>query len=93
MTTYFILKKRHAFLAMAREWRISLFIGFTGALGSIGWFTAFTVQTASYVKALAQIELILAIAISHLFFKEKIRRLEYLGVGLIGFGVLFLVFI
>lgn len=89
-----LLWKRRAFLApLLEEWRSCLFIGFFSGLGSIGWFTAFTVQIASYVKALSQIELILAIGVSSLFFKEKIKPLEILGVGLIAAGVLCLVWI
>ncbi|TNE60182.1 MAG: hypothetical protein EP340_00320 [Alphaproteobacteria bacterium] len=89
-----LLWKRRAFLAPLRvEWRACLFIGVFSGLGSIGWFTAFTVQIASYVKALSQIELILAIGVSSLIFKEKIKPMEYLGVGLIAAGVLCLVWI
>lgn len=90
MAIYFGVKRATVIAPMLKEWKLCTFIGFFSGVGSIGWFTAFTVQTASYVKALSQVELILAIAVSSLFFKEKIRPLEFLGVGLIGVGVLFL---
>ena len=38
--------------------RLSAFIGLTSAVGSIGWFTAFALQNASYVRAVGQIEVV-----------------------------------
>ncbi len=36
----------------------ALWVGITGLLGSLGWFTAFMLQTAAYVKGLGRIELL-----------------------------------
>ena len=38
-------------------WRVAAWVGLTGMLGSFGWFAAFTLQNAAYVKALGQVEL------------------------------------
>ncbi|MEX2482436.1 MAG: EamA family transporter [Gammaproteobacteria bacterium] len=64
------------------------FIGFTSALGSIGWFTAFAMQNASYVRAVGQIEAVFTVAIAWLYFKEHITRLELGGIVLTVIGVL-----
>ena len=42
--------------------------------GTMGWFTAFTLQKAAYVYALGQVELILSLAASVLFFRESVTR-------------------
>jgi len=61
------------------NYRAVIFIGLTGILGSIGWFTAFAYQDAAIVKMLGQIEFVFTLIITFWFFKEKIRRLEWLG--------------
>ena len=66
----------------------SVFIGVTSAIGSIGWFTAMAMQNASYVKAVGQVEVVFTILISTLYFHERIRALEYLGIAVIVAAVL-----
>ena len=65
-----------------------LFIGLTSALGSIGWFTAMTLENASYVKAVGQVEVIFTLMISSLYFRETLSRLELTGMAVIVAGVL-----
>jgi drug/metabolite transporter (DMT)-like permease len=65
-----------------------IFIGITSAIGSVGWFTAMTLENASYVKAVGQIEVVFTLAISSLYFRETINRLEIFGIAIIVAGVL-----
>ncbi len=88
---YVGLKSAHQFRAILIRWRPCLFVGLTSALGSIGWFTAMTLERAAYVKALGQIEFIFALAISTFFFRERSNFLELAGMALIASGVLLLV--
>lgn len=87
LIAYMMAREVKEFKALAGEWRLGTFIGVTSALGSIGWFTAFAIQTAAIVKAFGQIELVFAIAISMLFFGERSNRLELVGILMIGAGV------
>ncbi len=80
-------------LRVLRAWRIAAWVGLTGMLGSLGWFTAFTLQNAAYVKALGQIELVFTILASVFFFRERISRFEALGIGLIATGILLLLLV
>ena len=73
-----------------RLWRPCLFVGVTSAAGSAGWFTAMTVERATYVKALGQIEFVLALGVSTLFFRERATRPELAGMALVGAGILVL---
>ncbi len=79
------------FPVIFRQWRVCTFVGLTSALGSIGWFTAMTLERASYVKALGQIEFVFALTVSTFFFRERSNRLELCGMGMIAAGVLVLV--
>lgn len=67
---------------------IATFIGLTSALGSIGWYSAFALQNASYVRAVGQIEAVFTLAISWLYFREKITALELMGIAVTVAGVL-----
>jgi drug/metabolite transporter (DMT)-like permease len=79
------------FRAVIRLWKPSLMVGVTSAFGSMGWFTAMTIQKVSYVKALAQVEFIFALGVSVLFFKERSTRGEILGMTLVAIGIVVLV--
>lgn len=71
--------------------RKALWIGIMSLGGSLGWFTAFTLQTAAYVKALGQIELVLSLAIGALLFHEKTGPRELVGMAFIVISVLLLI--
>ena len=73
---------------IAGAWRPSLLVGFVGASVSLGWFAAFALQQAAIVKAVAQVELILAVLTSALVFRERVRGTEIVGAALIGAGVI-----
>jgi drug/metabolite transporter (DMT)-like permease len=65
------------------HWRPAMLVGISGGLASIGWFSAFTLQNATYVRALGQIELIFTFVATLLFFREKVARAEIAGILLI----------
>ncbi|WP_172293425.1 EamA family transporter [Pseudoruegeria sp. HB172150] len=74
-----------------RKWRTTALVGVTGMLGSLGWFTAFTLQNAAYVRALGQVELIFSFLITTLVFHEAVSRRELTGIALLGLSVVMLV--
>ena len=65
---------------VVNAWRTAIWMGFTGMAGSLCWFTAFTLQSAAYVFAVGQVEVIFSLAASFLFFKENIAKREFLGI-------------
>lgn len=71
--------------------RVAVWVGLTSMGGSFCWFLAFTLQNAAYVKALGQVELMLSLLASVLFFREKITAREIAGMGLLGLSILALV--
>ena len=73
-----------------QHWRPSLFIGITGIIGSIGWFTAFTLERAAYVKTLGQVEFFISVLISYYIFKERPSKREWMGMLLLVLGVILL---
>jgi drug/metabolite transporter (DMT)-like permease len=87
---YLLVAERSQFRILCREWKVSAFVGLTSIIGSIGWFTAMTIQSPSYVKALGQIEFIFTLAISILFFKERSSPKELAGMALVAAGIIYL---
>ena len=82
--------ERREFGKLIGVWQPSLFVGVASALGSIGWFTAMTIERVSFVKALAQVEFIFALFVSIVVFKERPTRVEILGMVLIAAGIVVL---
>lgn len=79
---------------ISRVWaarRVAIWVGLTSMGGSFCWFWAFSMQNAAYVKALGQVELILSILATVLFFKEKITTREVFGIVLLIASILALV--
>ena len=91
MTVWLLWKDRASLRATLKNWPASLAIGVAGSLGSIGWFTAMTLQNAAYVRALGQIELVFTFAVSWFWFRERANGKEVAGVLLIIGGLVVLV--
>ena len=90
MGAYLAVRERGQLKAVIVHWRPSLSVGVAGVLASIGWFSAFTLQNAAYVRALGQIELIFTIIVSAVIFREKIKSQEIVGIAFIIIGILIL---
>ena len=73
------------------RWRITGLVGVTGMLGSLGWFVAFTLQNAAYVRAVGQVELVFSALVSWLAFRERASRRELAGIELLGVSIVLLV--
>jgi drug/metabolite transporter (DMT)-like permease len=76
-------RERGQIALVLSSWRISSLVGLTSMLGSLGWFTAFTLQTAAYVKALGQIELIFTFLFSVFWLRERSSPQEIAGIMLV----------
>lgn len=88
--TYLLIKDVSQFQKMVINWRLALFVGVTSVLGSIGWFTAASYQTAAYVKALGQVEFFFTLILTYRVFKEKVTMVEIIGMAMIVLSVIVL---
>ena len=61
--------------------------------GSFCWFLAFTLQTAAYVKAVGQVELVLSLLASVFFFGERSTPRELTGMGVLCVSILLLLLV
>lgn len=88
---YTSIREPEQFSAIRLRLPLSLFVGLTSALGSVGWFTAMTYQNPALVKSLGQIEFIFTLALTTAYFKEKVTARELLGVVAISSSVVLIV--
>ena len=88
LTLYIVFKDIKQFNLLYTNLQDGLTVGFFGALASICWFYAMSVQNVAYVRALGQIELIFTILASIFYFKEKITLRQLIGIFVIFLGLL-----
>ncbi len=81
-------RERGQIAAVARAWRSVALVGLFSMLGSYCWFAAFSLQSAAYVFAVGQVELIFSLAASVLFFRETVSRREIAGIALLTVSIL-----
>ncbi|MEL7013215.1 MAG: EamA family transporter, partial [Pseudomonadota bacterium] len=104
LTVAAVTAAQSVFMALYLSWRepgelkrvwasrfTSVWMGLASLGGSVGWFTAFTLQNAAYVFAVGQVEVLFSMAASVLFFKEHITKRELLGIALVTGSILLLV--
>jgi uncharacterized membrane protein len=84
------VREPQQFAKIFRYWRPAALVGISGGLASIGWFSAFTLQNATYVRALGQIELIFTFVVTLLVFRERVSPAETGGILLIGASIILL---
>ncbi len=84
-------RQRGEIARVLAAWRVAGLVGLTSLVGSLCWFTAFTLQSVAYVKALGQIEVAFVLLASVAIFHETISRRELAGLALLTLGVVLLV--
>ena len=91
MALYLALREPGELGRVVRGWRRTIWVGVTGVLGSAGWFTAFSLQNAAYVRALGQVEIVFTLMVSALVFKEKLSGREGVGIALVMLSLVLIV--
>lgn len=91
MALWLVWREKGEIPKVLRAWRVAGLVGVTSMIGSICWFTAFTLQNAAYVNAVGQIELLFSLMIGAFVFGEKIGRREWQGLILLTFSIVMLV--
>jgi len=66
----------------------SVIVGFFGAVTTACWFYAFSANAVAPVRALGQIELLIALGISFFFFKERPSKKEVFAVSLLTVSIM-----
>jgi len=88
MGAYLAIRERGELGRVVAAAPAGLIVGAASSLGSAGWFTAFTLQIAAYVRTLGLIELPATLVISLYAFRERPSRAEIAGLLLLGVSIM-----
>lgn len=91
MGLWLIWREPGEFSRVLARWRRTVPVGLTGVFGSMGWFAAFSLQNAAYVRAVGQVEIVFTLIASSLFFRERLRLREGAGIALVVGSLLLIV--
>jgi drug/metabolite transporter (DMT)-like permease len=88
MAAWLAWRERGEIGKVARAWRSAGLVGLFSMVGSFCWFAAFSLQSAAYVFAVGQVELIFSLVVSVLVFRESVTRREVGGIALLTVSIL-----
>lgn len=91
LTIFLAVREPNTLKTLYQHKKLTTSVSVFSFLGSIGWFTAMSLETVALVKTLGQIEVLFTLAISAFWFKEKLGRNDYLGLGFIVLGAMLVV--
>jgi len=84
LLSYIYIRERATFTQLFNRPGLLVLTGIAGCVGSLGWFTAMSIEAVPYVKTLGQIEVFFSIFISIYWFKERAQLKDLSGLLLIG---------
>jgi drug/metabolite transporter (DMT)-like permease len=88
---WLLIRSPQTLRALCLKPRLVFVISFCSFVGSIGWFTAMSLETVALVKTLGQIEIFFTLLISAKWFKERLQRSDKWGLGLILIGAVLVI--
>lgn len=77
--------------AMRQRKGLTARVSLASFLGSLGWFSAMSLQSVPLVKTLGQIEVVFTLLISLYFFKEKLVKTDHAGLWLVMLGAVLVI--
>ncbi len=81
---FLIFKEPSSLLSLWRRPKLVFMTSLFSALGSIGWFSAMSLQTVPYVKTLGQVEILFTLLVGRFYLKQKVKFNDLAGLLLIG---------
>ena len=87
LTVFLLLRDRGEFAGVPRLWRSMLAIGASGFAGSLCWFWAYSIALVAYVKAVGQVEAVLAVGLALFVWREPGVLRQLPGVALVVGGI------
>ncbi|KZN63187.1 hypothetical protein N473_17305 [Pseudoalteromonas luteoviolacea CPMOR-1] len=83
LSLYISIKTPQAWGTLKSHLPLVLLISTTSCIGSIGWFSAMSLQHVAYVKTLGQIEVFFTLLIAAFWLKSPPKKRDTLGLSLI----------
>lgn len=88
IVSYLIVTDRKTLKVLGSKPKIVFLTSLTSCLGSIGWFSAMSLEAVPYVKTLGQVEIFFTMLISIFWLKQKVRIKDGLGLVLVAIAAI-----
>jgi drug/metabolite transporter (DMT)-like permease len=79
LVTYLLFRDRNTLYTMLAQPKLVVMTSVASFVGSLGWFSAMSLQAVPYVKTLGQIEVFFTMLISLFWLKESIKHKDILA--------------
>lgn len=83
LTLYLFYRQRHTLNQLLQYKKLTLATSVCSFLGSLGWFSAMSLQHVAFVKIVGQIEVLFMLLISYFIFNERLKKQDLWGLALI----------
>ncbi|USE67653.1 multidrug transporter [Pseudoalteromonas maricaloris] len=83
LSMYLTMREPHSWRVLWQRRKLTLAISISSCIGSIGWFSAMSLEHVAYVKTLGQIEVFFTLLISFLWLKAPVKKRDSMGLLLI----------
>ncbi|MDP5032139.1 multidrug transporter [Paraglaciecola sp.] len=91
LVSYLWLNDKGTLRALMQRPKLTLLTSVSSCLGSIGWFSAMSIQNVPYVKTLGQIEIFFTLLISSYWLKQKVQIKDAFALVLIALAALLVI--
>ncbi|MCF2858554.1 DMT family transporter [Pseudoalteromonas sp. SMS1] len=88
LSLYLTIKEPSSWRVIRQHLPLTLLVSLTSCIGSIGWFSAMSLQHVAYVKTLGQIEVFFTILIATFWLKSPPKKRDTLGLFLIAIAAI-----
>lgn len=85
---YLLIFDRTTIRDMLRQKRLVVLASVASCIGSLGWFSAMSLQTVPYVKTLGQVEIFFTMLVSFLWLKEPVKRKDMLALIMVAIAAI-----
>ncbi|MFB9134017.1 multidrug transporter [Vibrio olivae] len=92
LVSYLLMRDRMTLGKMFALRRPVMLTSLMSFLGSLGWFSAMSLQSVPYVKTLGQIEIFFMMLISAFWLKERARRKDFFALCLVAVAAVLVMF-
>lgn len=83
LVSWLAWRDRASLIGLLHRPTLTALVSTTSCLGSIGWFSAMSLESVALVKTLGQVEVLFTLLISAYYFNAKLARHDYWGLALI----------
>ncbi|MFY2508383.1 multidrug transporter [Vibrio pectenicida] len=91
ISVFIFFRERNTLRQMLSKSKLVIMTSLSSVIGSLGWFSAMSLQAVPYVKTLGQIEVVFMILISYFWLGQKLARKDIVALILLSIAAILVV--